>query len=218
METVLLINGCVTPPLNARMDPMSTTVPVQSILSSVSTDSVLMRPAQTRCSAQEDRFQDPTLEKSTLVVEAVVDMAASLADLRSSHVKSVDNVYQRKSCVNSSQTVLYIQADEKDCQIVQITGTCRMNEFECSPNVCIHESWVCDGRADCRDGADEAEGHQCRPDTKCQSNASIGNASIEGSSATVITWMLALSQVQCNGLRRPEDSTARSEKQIERWN
>ena len=32
------------------------------------------------------------------------------------------------------------------------------------------------------------------------SNASIGNASIEGSSATVITWMSAFSQVQCNGL------------------
>ena len=66
------------------------------------------------------------------------------------------------------------QEDEKDCQIVQITGTCRMNEFECSPNVCIHAIWVCDGRADCRDGAawfdpgDEAECHQCRPDTKFQ--------------------------------------------------
>ena len=178
----MLINGCVTPSLNARMDLMSTTVPVQSILSSVTTDSVLVstcdamestiagiqmrrfvsallkssnvrmgnvllstssamgsmtaeigqtkisvvtqlalgdcflveedqedipvdqvvtmpatpmnrnvsmanaleasdnvteKPivsmAQTRCSAQEDRFQDPTLEKSSLVVEAVVD-------------------------------------------------------------------------------------------------------------------------------------------------
>ena len=195
LETVLLINGCVTPPLNARMDLMSTTVPVQYKLSFVPTDSVLVstchalesmiagitqmrrfvsamfkssnvrrgnallstssamgsmtteidqtkisvicsnssgsrgifpggggsrghpggsggydacysdewkvsmanaleasdnvteKPivsmAQTRCSAQEDRFQEPTLEKSTLVVEAVVDMAASLADLRS---------------------------------------------------------------------------------------------------------------------------------------
>ena len=26
-----------------------------------------------------------------------------------------------------------------------------MNEFECSSNVCIHASWACDGRADCRD-------------------------------------------------------------------
>ena len=43
------------------------------------------------------------------------------------------------------------QEEEKDCRIVQITGTCRMNEFECSSNVCIHASWVCDGRADCRD-------------------------------------------------------------------
>ena len=32
------------------------------------------------------------------------------------------------------------------------------------------------------------------------SNASIGNASIKGSSATVITWMLAPSQVQCSGI------------------
>ena len=71
------------------------------------TENPIVSMAQTRCSAQEDRFQDPTLEKSKLVVEAVVDMAASLADLRSSHVKSVDNRYQRKDCVISSQTVLY---------------------------------------------------------------------------------------------------------------
>ena len=70
------------------------------------TEKPIVSMAQTRCSAQEDRFQDPTLEKSTMVVEAVVDMAASLADLRSSHVKSVDNVCQRKGCVISSQTVL----------------------------------------------------------------------------------------------------------------
>ena len=42
VEAVLLINGCVIPPFNARMDPMSTTVPVESILSSVPTDSVLV--------------------------------------------------------------------------------------------------------------------------------------------------------------------------------
>ena len=73
------------------------------------TENPIVSMAQTRCSAQEDRFQDPTLEKSKLVVEAVVDMAAPLADLWSSHVKSVDNVYQRKGCVISSQTVLYRQ-------------------------------------------------------------------------------------------------------------
>ena len=66
------------------------------------TEKPIVSMAQTRCSAQEDRFQDPTLENSTLVVEGVVDMAASLADLRSSHVKSVDNVYQRKEYVISS--------------------------------------------------------------------------------------------------------------------
>ena len=81
---------------------------------------------------------------------------------------SQSTVYQRKSCVISSHPDCVFQEEEKDCQIVQITGTCRMNEFECSPNVCIHESWVCDGKADCRDGADEAECHQCRPDTKFQ--------------------------------------------------
>ena len=92
-----------------------------------------------------------------------------------------------------------------------------MNEFERSPNVCIHESWVCDGKTDCRDGADDAEGHQCRPDTELQ----------------CLNWECIDRRFKCNrdhvdvgtfaglmqlAIRRPKDSTTRSEKQIERWN
>ena len=72
-------------------------------------------------------------------------------------------------------------------------------------------------RADCRDGADDAECHQCRPDTKFQ----------------CLNWERIDRRFKCNRdhvdvgtfagsmqwvVRRTEDSTARSEKQIERWN
>ena len=146
--------------------PMNGNVSMANALEA--SDKVMEKPivsmAQTRCSAHEDRFQDPTLEKSTFSCRPEVFTCEV----------SRQCIPKKSLCDHFPDCAF--QEDEKDCQIVQITVTCRMNEFECSPNVCIHESWVCDGRADCRDGADEAECHQCRPDTKF--SASIGKASI----------------------------------------
>ena len=45
------------------------------------------------------------------------------------------------------------------CTYNVLEFTCPENQFKCDSfdgkDLCIHETWVCDGEADCSDGSDE---------------------------------------------------------------
>ena len=42
---------------------------------------------------------------------------------------------------------------------VSVCVACPADQFTCNSNLCIDQSWVCDGDNDCRDFSDE---HDCR--------------------------------------------------------
>ncbi|KAK2168010.1 hypothetical protein LSH36_21g02056, partial [Paralvinella palmiformis] len=56
--------------------------------------------------------------------------------------------------------------DETNCDVTDSpmttrhdidNSTCTINQFECSPKVCISKHWLCDGEVDCENSADEKD-------------------------------------------------------------